>query len=129
MHKHCDLFLGFELLAFGIHWNGFVMFPLFILDIFMTDSNLISGYTISLKSLTDGGNGALNCNFLTNGQKFKNLSLPAEVPPMPCPTLPPPPPTHSQQCPSPWKVSSAWAATDGFPGWNNTWHTTPFVGL
>jgi hypothetical protein len=34
------LCLGFDLLAFGIHWNGFVFFLLFVLDIFMTDSNL-----------------------------------------------------------------------------------------
>jgi hypothetical protein len=47
---------------------------------------------------------SLNANFLANGQKFKNLSLPAKVPQ--CrPTLHLPPPTDSQQCPSPWKKS------------------------
>jgi hypothetical protein len=40
----------------------------------------------------NGRNGALNANFLANGQKFKNLSLAAEVPPM----LPNTPSTTSQ---------------------------------
>jgi hypothetical protein len=33
-------------------------------------------------SQSDGRNGALNATFLANGQKFKNLSLPAKMPPM-----------------------------------------------
>ncbi len=33
-------------------------------------------------SQSDGRNGALNANFLANSQKFKNSSLPAEVPPI-----------------------------------------------
>jgi hypothetical protein len=42
--------LGLELLAFGIHWNDFVMFPIFSLDKFMTDLNL---YVIWISSNPD----------------------------------------------------------------------------
>jgi hypothetical protein len=39
-----------------------------------------SGYIIfSQMSQSNGRNGALNANFLANGQEFKNSSLPTEV--------------------------------------------------
>jgi hypothetical protein len=45
--------------------------------------SFISGYiTFSQMPQSNGRNGALNANFLANGQKFKNLSLPAKVNPM-----------------------------------------------
>jgi hypothetical protein len=45
--------------------------------------SFVSGYIIfSQMSQWNGRKGALHANFLANSQKFKNLSLPAKVPPM-----------------------------------------------
>jgi hypothetical protein len=94
--------------------------------------SFISAYIISSQMpQLNGGNRPLSTNFLANGQNFNITSQPACLPAsLGAPhDMSPNTPTNSQPCPSRWKKRFVWAATDGFPGWNNTWHTTPFVGL